>query len=126
MITDQCLSSLTDQAANIPQINQIFKEKHFITDPSFIAGILTILFKTKRRAGCCLLENKKSTNSLLNSIKQMKTIKILFTILSAAAFLAACDNTGNNRQRDTDTPYRDTTYMEPAPPANDTLMNDTL
>lgn len=56
----------------------------------------------------------------------MKTIKMLFTILGAAAFLAACNNTGNNQQRDTDTTYTDTTYMEPAPPANDTLMNDTM
>jgi len=51
----------------------------------------------------------------------MKTIKMFFAILGAAAFLAACSNTGNNQQQDTDT-----TYMEPVPPANDTLMNDTI
>lgn len=51
----------------------------------------------------------------------MKTIKMLFTIMAAVAFLAACNNTGTNQQQD-----RDTTYMEPAPPATDTLMNDTM
>lgn len=51
----------------------------------------------------------------------MKTIKMLFAILGVAVFLAACNNPGNNQQQDTDT-----TYMEPAPPANDTLMNDTM
>ncbi|HWK57362.1 MAG TPA: hypothetical protein VNQ80_08495 [Parapedobacter sp.] len=51
----------------------------------------------------------------------MKTIKMLFAILAATVFLAACNNTGNNQQQDTDT-----TYVEPVPPANDTLMNDTM
>lgn len=50
----------------------------------------------------------------------MKTIKSFFAVLAAAVFLAACNNTGNNQQQDADT-----TYMEPAPPADDTLMNDT-
>lgn len=52
----------------------------------------------------------------------MKTIKMFFTILGAAAFLAACNNAGNDQQQEDP----DTTYMEPAPPANDTLMNDTM
>ena len=51
----------------------------------------------------------------------MKTIKMFFAFLTVAAFLAACNNTGTNQQQDVDT-----TYLEPAPPANDTLMNDTL
>jgi len=51
----------------------------------------------------------------------MKTIKMLFAVLGAAAFLTACNNTGNNQQEDADT-----TYMEPVPPADDTMMNDTL
>ena len=51
----------------------------------------------------------------------MKTIKMFFAILGATTFLAACNNIGNNQQQDTDT-----TYMEPAPPIDDTLMNDTM
>jgi ABC-type glycerol-3-phosphate transport system substrate-binding protein len=51
----------------------------------------------------------------------MKTIKMLFAVLGATAFLAACNNTGNNQQEDADT-----TYVEPTPPPNDTLMNDTM
>jgi len=52
----------------------------------------------------------------------MKTIKMLFAILGAATFLAACNNPGNNQQEE----EIDTSYMEPAPPLNDTLMDDTI
>ena len=51
----------------------------------------------------------------------MKTIKMLFAVLAAATFVAACNNTGNNQQQDADT-----TYMEPMPPRNDTMLNDTM
>jgi len=51
----------------------------------------------------------------------MKTIKMLFAVLATATFFAACNNTGNNQTQDADT-----TYVEPMPPADDTLMNDTF
>lgn len=53
----------------------------------------------------------------------MKTIKMLFCITGVVAILAACNNTGNNQQQDTDTTYME---PEPIPPMDDTLMNDTM
>ena len=54
----------------------------------------------------------------------MKTIKMFFALAATAALFAACDNTGSNQNQPQQN--ADTTYMDPAPPTNDTLMNDTL
>ena len=56
----------------------------------------------------------------------MKTIKMLFAVVGTAAFLAACNNAGDNQQQDTDTTYMDPQTEPAPPPPSDTLMNDTL
>ncbi len=70
-----------------------------------------------------LLVIAERCESSLIKFRQMKTIKMFFAVLATAIFFAACNNTGNNQQQDADT-----TYMEPAPapPVDDTMMNDTL
>lgn len=54
----------------------------------------------------------------------MKKIKLSALILAAAAFIAACNNAGQNRDRDRDTTDINSP-MDPAPPV-DTTMNDTM